>query len=234
MRQNKTFIFTHVPKTAGSSLRIHFQKHLINQSEFIHFANVGFNSAVNNKLLPFSQRTFNSRKTAKVILGHKVDFKTKDLVQGNNIEELVIFRNPLEWEISRYNQHANRLKKNSNLDLDLNQWLTKVNKTHSQFDWFLSNYLKLGGAVRKLNSRVKENLLFYTLSNYHHVLFVDNFEEKIKPIFAELQVPQSISRENAVGKDKINFFQNTESNLHQLEDVCQADINLYEKIRKRF
>jgi hypothetical protein len=215
-------------------LRVHFQKHLEDQNEFIHFANVGFNTAIKKGLAPFDQRSQESRRKAKVILGHKVNFETKDLVVGNSVEELVIFRNPVDWERSRFNQHANRLKKHQNFDLNFDHWLTEVNKTHSQFDWFLSNYLKLGAEVRKMNPKSKESLLFDTLSNFHHVLFIENFQHKLKRIFSELQIPENPSKVNAVGKDKNNFFDNTTSNQHQLETLCQNEMAIYERLKDRF
>lgn len=234
MSQNKTFIFSHIPKTAGTSLKVHFEKHLENENEFIHFANVGFNVAQRNGLNPYYERPEALRSRAKVILGHKVNFKTKMLVEANEVEEIVIFRDPVAWEVSRFNQHANRLYKREGMTIDFNFWLNEVNKTHSQFDWFLSNYLQMGQSISKLNRVAKENLLFYTLSNFKHVLFLDNLNEKIRPIFNQLGISNLKSHENAVGKDKTQFFKDNNENQKLLTALCKNEILLYEKLRSQF
>ncbi|MEZ5471431.1 MAG: hypothetical protein R3E90_06600 [Marinicella sp.] len=234
MSQNKTFIFSHIPKTAGTSLKVHFQNHLINEIEFIHFANVGFNSAKKNGLKPFDQRSEESRAKAKVILGHKVNYKTKMLVKNNEVDEVVIFRDPIAWEISRFNQHANRLYKQNKRIIDFKYWLSNVNKTHSQFAWFLANYLLLGSSVSKLNKQALENLLFYTLSNFKHVLFLDNMNEQISPVYYQLGISSHPGYENSVGKHKIQYFENTTDNQRLLQNICEPEIIIYEKLRSYF
>lgn len=234
MSQNKTFIFSHIPKTAGTSLKVLFEKHLKNELEFIHFANTGFNTAKKHGLEPFFLRCKKSRAEAKVILGHKVNYKTKALVNNNNVEEVVIFRDPASWEISRFNQHANRLYKQNKVRIDFKYWLEKVNKTHSQFDWFLANYLQLGSGVKNLSLHVKENLLNYTLSNFNHVLFLENMSMKMQPIYSELGISEHAGHENAVGKHKTQHFENTAENKKLLDQICNNEFMLYEKIKSNF
>jgi len=234
MSQNKTFIFSHIPKTAGTSMKVLFEKHLKNEHEFIHFANTGFNVAKKHGLEPFFLRSQKSRAEAKVILGHKVNYKTKKLVGNNTVKEVVIFRDPTSWEISRFNQHANRLYKQNQIQIDFEYWLNNVNKTHSQFDWFLANYLQLGASVSKLSHKAKEHLLDYTLSNFSYVLFLENMGIKMKPIFNELGISEQTGHENAVGKHKTQYFENSVENQVLLDQTCLREIRLYEKIKSKF
>src|SRR5690554_1045950 len=123
------YIFTHIPKTAGTSIRNHFASYLENHVEFIHLANRGHKQAERQGIKNFYQKPKSERNKAKVILGHQVNKYTKDLLDKEPIE-VVIFREPVSWEISRYNQYANRLFKKSSKVLSLADWFNKTNKLH--------------------------------------------------------------------------------------------------------
>lgn len=231
MNKNIVYIFSHVPKTGGTTLRVHFQKHLKDQVEFIHLANKGDKWAKDKGLLPFKERTNEQRKPAKVILGHQVNFKTKYLVPHATVKEVVFFRNPVDWEKSRFNQFVNRRVNTGKSIINFKQWITSVEKTHSQFDWFLSNYLLLGRAVDILPAKIKENLLFYTLDNFSKVCLLQHFKQETSNIFDRLNIPKEATKENVAGIQKKKFYIASEENEELINKICYKDTLLFNKIK---
>jgi hypothetical protein len=232
LQKKEIYIFTHIPKTGGTTLRVHFQKYLDDQVEFIHLANKGHKWAAEKGLKEFPDRPQNERERAKVILGHQVNFQTKNLVPNLSPIEIVFFRDPIQWEISRFNQFVNRQVNEGKEIITFQKWINSIEKTHSQFDWFLSYYLNLKANVRALNPRSKENLLLYTLENFKHVYFLDDFKQKTNQIFKCLDIPINPPSENIVGKHKVQYYLNNEENLKLISKVCEKDMLIYNKLKK--
>ncbi len=223
-----TYIISHIPKTAGSSLRVHFQNHLKDQVEFIHLANKGHKKAKSILQEPFQLRSEQQRNLARVILGHQVNYKTKTLVSKNQIKEIVVFREPLSWEISRFNQYAGYLQKYENKTLDFKSWCDpyKITKIHSQFDWFLENYAKKH--VRNLEAKERDDILSKILKNIDHVMFVEDLPNCFIDIFSDLRIPTLMKKNaNVVGLDKVNFYKNNTDNNILLKNICAKDIDTY-------
>ena len=231
MRQKQVFIFTHIPKTGGTTLRIHFQKHLKDQYDFIHLANKGHKWAKEQGLKPFYERPKEIRQQAKVILGHQVNCKTKELVPDLKPIEIVTFRNPMDWEKSRFNQFVNRRLNEGKNKLSFKQWTQEVEKMHSQFDWFLSYYLGMGGEINQLPKKEKEVLLFKTLSSFSKVALLDRFDDYFIPIFNQLNIPTTAKKQNVVGIEKKQLFINSQENQELLENICGYDLSIFNKIK---
>lgn len=230
-KKETVYIIHHVPKTAGTSLRVHLQKYMQDQIEFIHLANKGDKMAKERGLVPFRDRSEEQRARAKVIFGHQVNYKTKLMVKNKHIVEMVFFRDPRSWEVSRFNQYNNRLENDGMQSIAFDYWLKKVEKTHSQFDWFLANYLCLRGEVRKLSYRAKKNLLLSVLYHFQVHLTCD-FDRCAAQLFRILDVPRIAKRENVVGIHKKNFFTETPENLYFLEKTVKNDKEIYNIIKK--
>lgn len=230
-----TYIITHIPKTAGTSLRVHFQTHLTDQVEFIHLANRGHNKANRMAMVPFQHRDSQSRNQAKVIFGHQVNKNTKNLITGKSIIEVVIFRKPKAWEISRFNQYAHSVSREQNLDLSFAEWsdASKTKKLHSQFDWFLEKYHQT--KVSTMPADQRDQLLFESLSHFKHIFFVEDFPDCLKPILDDLNVSNSLTKNtNVVGLDKPNLYESNESNEQLLIDLCKRDVATYDLLYSKF
>lgn len=231
-QMKQIFIFTHIPKTAGTSLRYHFQTHLRDQIEFIHLTNKGHKNAVQQGLLPFIQRSLKERNRAKVILGHDVNINTASLVNNKNVTELVYFRDPVSWEISRYNQYANAKSFKNEPYLNYPDWIN-FEKTRSQFDWFLKNY----GLVQSPPSCFKQKYILLTdiLKPFKHVGFVDQINDDMIDVFKYLHIPLEMSAENVTGKyKKKDLFSLSHVDLTTVSRNCAKEIELFLKIRKKF
>ncbi len=229
---NPVYIFTHIPKTAGTSLRYHFQKYLKDQTTFIHLANKGHKMAKAQGLLPFAERTEEQRHQAQVILGHDVNIHTAQLVPAKQTFQLVYFRDPIAWEISRYNQYANARRFRELKPLPYIDW-TIHEKVRSQFDWFLTNYC-LEKNIPK-DSDEKLELISHHLDQMQHVGFVDQIDHDMKPIFATLNIPTQMQAENVTGRfKKIDIFNENPSNQNTVVDNCITENQFFLKIIKKY
>jgi hypothetical protein len=74
------FIFAHIPKTDGQTLRNCFMRHLQLHREFIHLGPYGEKDAAARGLPPFAKRSADERAQARVILGHHVTCETHRFV----------------------------------------------------------------------------------------------------------------------------------------------------------
>ncbi len=228
---NEVYIFTHIPKTAGTTLRYHFQKHLLDQVEFIHFANKGNHLAKTSGRIPFEKRDLNARMKAKVILGHNVNKNTKKLVGSNKVIELIFFRDPLAWEISRYNQYANARNLKSENFLCFREWY-QTEKIHSQFEWYLINYCLIQNIPN--DEQQYFDLVAQNLLNYHIVGFVDSLLVHIAPIFNKLGISSVMKAENVTGKNnKVNIFNEDSTNMSFLIQSQEKEIIFFNKIKKK-
>lgn len=230
---DKVFIITHIPKTAGTTLRVHLQKHLKDQYEFIHLANKGDKWAKEKGLQPFFKRTAEQRNQAKVIFGHQVNYLTKTFTEKTPVE-IVVFRNPKEWEISRFNQFNNRRNNDGLNTVSFSEWAHEVEKTHSQFDWFLSNYLCLKGETRKLSYRAKTHLLTSCLMHFDIITFTERFSDFSNAFFKQLNISNCVKNENVVGIHKKNYYQSSEKNEKLLDTICRKEIEIFNQIKKKF
>ena len=229
---NQVFIFTHIPKTAGTSLRYHFQKHLEDQKTFIHLANKGHKTAEKQGLLPFSQRSEQKRNQAQVILGHDVNIDTAALVPGKQAFRLVYFRDPVGWEISRYNQYAHARRMRELSVLCYSDWFNQEN-THCQFDWFLQNHCILSQIPSYQDE--KFNLICQYLDVMQQVGFVDQIDQDMKPIFKSLGIPAEMQAENVTGRfKKMDVFKENSSNQAKAVDNCFTENQFFLKIRKKY
>jgi hypothetical protein len=221
-----TLIITHIPKTAGTTLRQHLLHDLNPNDELIHLANAGKTHCAKTGQRYFTERSLEHKKLARVIIGHDVNFDTKCLLEDHPFKEVVTFRDPQKWEISRYNQHVNRLVKRGQRALSFAEWLKDVNKFHSQYDWFLAHYLCLKGQVNKLSETVKISLLEHALSQFEGIYLLDQFPQLLEDVLSHLGLEESsrpLENQNVVGVHKDNYFTATDEHLALLEQQCRFD-----------
>lgn len=232
-----TIIVSHIPKTAGTTLRRHLKLFFEDQEELIHLANRGKEYCQYHKIPFFTERSEIDRVSAKVIIGHDVNFDTKFLVSSNKIREMVVFRSPKAWEVSRYNQYVNRLVFRGQPPISYEKWITSTNKIHSQFDWFLSNYLSLAGRVNALSLDLKKHLLFSTLDQFDEVFDVSDVESMITMIleaFNRNNKRIDIVNQKVVGVDKENYFETSSLNNELLEQTCENDEEIYQYVKNKY
>lgn len=114
------YIFAHIPKTGGTTIRKHFEKNL-SPYEFVHLAEAGdrrIERRNQNKLeteatdtpnlvTPFANRTKEERQKVRVVLGHQVNLETYKLFPNKTCKSIIFLREPVSWLVSYYNWQMN-------------------------------------------------------------------------------------------------------------------------------
>jgi len=233
----KTHIICHIPKTAGTTLRRHLKHLLEDQKSLIHLARRGNIVCKKNSITQFLKRTQLEKNLAQVIIGHDVNYETKLHVSNNKVIESVTVRDPIDWEISRYNQHVNRMVMRKNKPISYEFWLSKVNKWHSQFDWLLSNYYCLKQSISNMNNSLKFELLLSCFQNFDNIVLLNRFEGFIQHLLTDLNLNCDLSQlknQNVVGIDKLNYFEKTALNMELIEKQTEFDYTCYKYIQSNY
>lgn len=152
------FIFIHIPKTGGTSL-----KKILDDKIKIE----GWDSK--GELITYNKDT------------HK-KFLYEDYIKYNSFYKFTIVRHPYKWIMSYYNFHKNKDKFYKNItskkikntiNISFDKWLSQL-KSFNQSDWFYSNNKILVDKIIKLenfDNDVKELLntlnLESSFKNYH-------------------------------------------------------------------
>ena len=172
-------------------------------------------------------------EVAKVIIGHDVNFDTKFNITSKKVVESVIFRDPISWEISRYNQHVNRMVMRKDKPISYEFWLKKVNKLHSQFDWLLAKYYHLHPVLKKISNPLKYELIMSCIQNFDNIVLLNNFNSFIKYILDDLKLNNDLTNlknQNVVGVHKKDYFERTSHNMELISKQTEFDYKCYNYI----
>jgi hypothetical protein len=119
---SEVFLFVHIPKTGGQTLREFFRRNLVFHQEFIHLGPGGFELERQLGLPPFERRSAAERASARVILGHEVKQRTHMLVPGKTPRYVTFLRDPAETIVSRYNFAMAMNRRSGQPMVDFEQW----------------------------------------------------------------------------------------------------------------
>tara|TARA_X000000368_G_scaffold409121_1_gene390630 strand:+ start:213 stop:926 length:714 start_codon:yes stop_codon:yes gene_type:complete len=101
---NNKYIFYHLPKTGGQSVKDCLREHLNEHEEFINYCEVGFEAEINLNLISWELREQAKRDKAIIVMGHKVTKDTHKLFSPKfHTRHMVVFREPAKLIVSLYN-----------------------------------------------------------------------------------------------------------------------------------
>lgn len=210
-----TYLFLHIPKTGGTSLRLHFEAHLKPFEEVVHLSETGTANTKAAGFLAFNDRPPIERAKARVIIGHDVNAQTARLVEPNAVATICVLRDPLEWIVSRYNQEMRKHERAQQSIPSFWNWYWLAPRARTQVDWLLLRFLGLSEDL-PLSPTEKVDRAAAALSALDHVWLLEHLAEQSSPVMHALGIPPLTRRENVTGQTFKRFV--------TVDDVCNDEL----------
>jgi hypothetical protein len=224
------YIFAHIPKTGGTTMRKHFETHLEPYTEFIHLAGPKafyHRGGGAEGILPFEKRSLEERQKARVILGHRVNINTHKLVPGKRHKHIVFLRDPVSWTVSRYNWKMNVRRKEGKEILTFDQWYSSVRERQTQLRWLLKVYAGKRFAPFLPASR-KLKMANALLETFDVVSLTERINMDCPLLFKHIGVPEDFESANVAGQRHPKILSPNEELRAKLAKPLALDIELYE------
>jgi hypothetical protein len=194
-------IVMHVPKTGGQTLRDHLRAKLVFHSEFIHLGPYGESRAKQLGLSPWEERPAEERAKARVILGHKANITTKDLVPGARVAKYCgMLRDPAARMVSHFNFNVEYKWVRAGKDAPAWDWWYRGQKRN-----FMCRWIKEQFALESMEG-LSDEALFDDVTRLFETFWllgvVEHFDAFADALFADIGI-ESVrnSRVNAAGED---------------------------------
>ncbi len=220
------FIFAHIPKTGGQTLRNCFMRHLQLHRELIHLGPFGEKDAAARGLLPFPDRSEEERSHARVILGHHVTCETHRLVSHKTPRYITFLRDPADLLVSYYN-YAQGHRPADRPPVFFEQWLTNKRKPRENFmtRWLLESFLQNGPATRLNASALRK--VNDALENFWFVGLTEQIDRDAPRLLERINVPNDLQRTNVGGVDYKKIVTLDDSLRRELYERSPFDVELY-------
>jgi len=225
------YLFVHIPKTGGQTLRNHFIKHLVFHQEFIHLGPYGVQDAEKRGLKPFAARSEEERRRAFVILGHYVASETYKLVPGKEPHYVTFLRDPAERLISLYNftMHYEHERKGVP-KISFEAWYHHTPKL-SMTQWICRHFL---GKTQADLARVDTlELARATLDRFWFVGTLETFDEDVAYLLQDLGLPPVEGQSNVTGDHYERTMALSDRWREEMYQDYENDLRLHRLYRDR-
>lgn len=232
---NYLYIFAHLPKTGGQTLRHHFTKHLKRHEEFIHLGPWGYKDEQNLGMIPFEKRSNTLRQKAKVILGHDVTANTQHLVPSKKARHIIFLRDPAERIVSCYNfQMEFPVYKCQQPSFPT--WYRKTPQ-NSICNWIILNFMASHFSPKEVQQFSNQELFktANSILNLFWLVGLTNYLDTTAPLFLKkMGLPLKMRRKNTSGRDFPEKLKCTTSLKEQIYRENPADKQLFDLWEKKF
>ena len=224
------YIFAHIPKTGGTTMRKHFETYLEPNHTFIH---LGGPKAFYNRgggaegVLPIEKRSLEERQKVRVILGHRVNRHTHKLFPGRPHKHLVFLREPVSWTVSRYNWKMNVRRKQGKDIISFDEWYSSVRERQSQLRWLLKVYGN-NWIAPFFPAKQKLRMANAILETFDVVSLTERINIDCPIIFKHIGVPEAFESANVAGQRHAKILSPTDEVREKLAKPMALDIELYE------
>jgi hypothetical protein len=228
MTNNELFVFVHIPKTGGQTLRNHFIKHLIFHEEFIHLGPYGIADAQRRGLVPFEQRPAEARQNARVLLGHYVNHQSHTLVEGKTPLQITFLREPAELLVSYYNFQMEQHRKNGKPVEPFEDWYQ--GKQNTTTNWLYTEFMQRRWAPVS-DAVLKE--VIETLDRFWFVGVTECITEDAPWLLERIGISTDIERANVAGVHYPRTLALTPDLRERLNAESPFDVQIHEYGRAR-
>jgi len=227
--KDELFIFVHLPKTGGQTLRNCFAKHFKLHREFIHLAPFGQKDAERLGLLPFEQRPLEERMEAKVILGHSVHCQTHTLVPGKVPRHVLFLRDPAELLVSLYNFEL-RDEPADQPVVAFDKWLADSGRKNFMTKWLAEHFMAPQPPPK--NKPVLETINA-ALEQFWFVGCSEFLDDDAPLLLRRIGLPPKVVRSNVAGVHYPKRLTLDDSLRTKLYADNELDVQLYRTWRDR-
>ena len=227
--QHEIFIFVHLPKTGGQTLRNSFTKHLELHREFIHLGPFGQQDAARLGLLPFEQRPIEKREEAKVILGHSVNCRTHTLVPSKVPRYVMFLRDPAELLVSLYNFELREEPLDQPV-VPFDKWLKDSGRKDFMTKWLVEHFMAPDPpatdkpTIESINAAL-EKFWFVGCSEF--------MDDDVPLLLKRIGLPPKLIRSNVAGVHYPKRLTLDDALKAKLYADNELDLNLYRTWRDR-
>jgi hypothetical protein len=231
MLDNRLFLFVHVAKTGGTTIRQFLAQKLVPQKTFIHLGEPAFSQEKAARLLPFAERPVEERVDAKVICGHRVTCRTHLLVPGKTPHYIAFLREPAGRLISYYNFEMNRRSQKEQPAPGFDEWYETGRSNNITLGWL---YREVFGEERPrhVNETVYKRVV-RRLEEFWFVGCSEYLDRDFPLLLRFIGVSGTPERANVSGVNYPKLIEESDELRNRLNADNELDFKLYQHFRAR-
>lgn len=196
------YLFCHIPKCAGSTVKAHLDNHAPERSVRTRRRH-GFIRDITGDYTDLERTRIDPEKI-DFVGGHSLSHSVMKAFPGRPVRPIVLIRDPISLAVSFYN-HRNRVaaRKQGRGPVSFETYLKSYQK-NSMIRFFLTRYLGIGyPGVLRLDTRQRFDLVDKALSDFWFVGSWLYTSELLRRISHEMEISDAIATKNAAHGDRL-------------------------------
>jgi len=228
--EDELFVFAHMPKTGGQSLRTFFARHPALRGRFVYLVHAHIrNGHLGMTPTAFEQQPPEERMRTKVILGHVVNKQTHTLLPGRIPRHIVLVREPAETLVSYYNHQMKQARLADQPAVDFEQWYDRSKRDNLMTRWLLTEFMMEPCPERMTGRELKQ--VQAMLQTFWFVGCTEYLDRDAPILFRRMGLSGVLKRTNVAGlhHEKIMTLDNRLRQRLRAENPLDVELHDYWK-----